>query len=81
MTTQTTTTGPRPRIRSGAIVWGLAQAAVAILLLLIAADPGLRSAVVDGVLSLEPAGVAAIAIAALGTIALLIGLVRVLDRR
>lgn len=81
MTAQTTTTAKRPRIRSGAIVWGLVQSGLAILLLLIAADPGLRTAVGDWVLSLEPAGVAAIAIAALGAIALLIGLVRVLDRR
>ncbi|MBF4461018.1 MULTISPECIES: hypothetical protein [unclassified Rathayibacter] len=80
MTTPTTTT-ERPRVRWGAIIWGLVQVAVAILLLLIATDPGLRRIVVDGALSLQPAGFAAIAIAALGTVALLIGLVRVLHRR
>ncbi|AZZ53376.1 MULTISPECIES: hypothetical protein [Rathayibacter] len=82
--TQTSTapeTAQRPRIRAGAVVWGLVQAVVAVLLLLVAADAGLRTAVVDWALSLGPAGAAAIAIAALGTIALLIGLVRVLDRR
>ena len=81
MTPQTTTTSKRPRVRSGAIVWGLIQAAVAVLLLMIATDAGLRTAVGDRLLSLEPAGVAAIVVAALGAIALLIGLVRILDRR
>lgn len=79
MSTQTTTR--RPRIRSGAIVWGLIESGAAVLLLLIAADPVLRGAVGDWALALEPAGVAAIVIAALGTLVLLIGLVRVLDRR
>lgn len=80
-TTAATTPARRPRIRSGAIVWGLVQTAVAILLLLVAADQGVRTAVVDWLLALGPAGAAAIAVAALGTIALLIGLVRLLDRR
>jgi hypothetical protein len=79
MTTQTT---PKtPRIRWGAIVWGLVEAAFATLLLLIASDPALRGSVTGWALSLEPAGIAAVVVAALGSIALLIGLARVLDRR
>ena len=82
--TQTSTAAAparRPRIRAGASVWGLVQTAVAVLLLLIAADRGVRTAVVDWTLALGPAGAGAIAVAALGTVALLIGLVRLLDRR
>ncbi|SMH49592.1 hypothetical protein SAMN06295885_3360 [Rathayibacter oskolensis] len=97
MTTEPTTTSPspttphepvtaapgvrRPRIRAGAIVWGLVVAAVSVLLLAFSADPGLRAGILERVAELGQGAGAALGIAALGAIALLVGLVRVLDRR
>lgn len=71
----------RPRIRLGAIVWGLFAAAVAVGLLIVSRDEGLRAELVDGALALSPGAIAAVVVAALGGLALLIGLERVLDRR
>lgn len=82
MSTQTTTTtARRPRIRHGAVVWGLVEAVAALLLLMIASDPTLRTQVVDRALEMEATGIGAVAVAVFGLIALLVGLVRVLDRR
>lgn len=71
----------RPRIRLGAIVWGLFAAAVAVGLLIVSGDQGLRAELVDAALTLSPGAIAAVVVAALGGLALLIGLERVLDRR
>ncbi|KQQ06171.1 MULTISPECIES: hypothetical protein [unclassified Rathayibacter] len=80
-TAATTTTAQRPRIRAGAIVWGLVVAALSVFLLLVASDTALRADVVDRALALGQGGATALTIAVLGGIALLVGLVRVLDRR
>ncbi|MWV48295.1 hypothetical protein GRS96_03270 [Rathayibacter sp. VKM Ac-2803] len=72
---------PRPRIRAGAIVWGAVVAAFSVFLLLVASDTALRADVVDRALALGGGGATALTIAVLGGIALLVGLVRVLDRR
>lgn len=81
MTMQTTPTAPRPRVRVGAVLYGLVAIAASAGLLAISADPVLRAAVVDRGLALEPGTVFALIIAAFGTIALLLGLTRFLDRR
>ncbi|PTL72140.1 hypothetical protein C1I63_04305 [Rathayibacter caricis DSM 15933] len=70
-----------PRIRLGAIVWSLFAAAVAVGLLIVSGDQGLRAELVDAALTLSPGAIAAVVVAALGGLALLIGLERVLDRR
>ncbi|WKK72882.1 hypothetical protein Q0F99_08415 [Rathayibacter oskolensis] len=79
--TAETTTPRRPRIRAGAIVWGLVVAALSFLLLLVASDSSLRADVVEWAVALGQGGATALTIAVLGGIALLVGLVRVLDRR
>ncbi|PPF62519.1 hypothetical protein C5C18_09855 [Rathayibacter tritici] len=80
MTTTPTPSPARPRIRVGAVLYGLVLAAASIALLVIAADPVLRAQVVERGITLEPGAALALVIAALGTMALLLGLTRVLRR-
>ncbi|AND15293.1 hypothetical protein [Rathayibacter tritici] len=80
MTTTPTPSPARPRIRIGAVLYGLVLAAASIALLVIAADPVLRAQVVERGITLEPGAALALVIAALGTMALLLGLTRVLRR-
>ncbi|PPF19364.1 hypothetical protein, partial [Rathayibacter rathayi] len=80
MTTTPTPSPARPRIRVGAVVYGLVLAAASIGLLVISADPVLRAQVVERGITLEPGAALALVIAALGTVALLFGLTRVLRR-
>ncbi|AZZ56638.1 hypothetical protein [Rathayibacter iranicus] len=71
----------RPRIRVGAVLYGLVAIAASSGLLAISADPALRAAVVERGLALEPGAVVALIVAAFGAIALLLGVTHVLDRR
>lgn len=81
MNTPTPTTTRRPRIRVGAVLYGLVAIAASAELLAIQANSALRAAVVVFGLTLTPGGVVALIIAAFGTIAMLLGVARVLDRR
>ncbi|WP_181134117.1 hypothetical protein, partial [Rathayibacter sp. AY1D4] len=69
------------RIRVGAVLYGLVLAAASIGLLVVSADPVLRAQVVERGITLEPGAALALAVAALGAMALLLGLARLLDRR
>ncbi|PPH04021.1 hypothetical protein, partial [Rathayibacter sp. AY1H3] len=71
----------RPRIRVGAVLYGLVLAAASIGLLVVSADPVLRAQVVERGITLEPGAALALAVAALGAMALLLALARLLDRR
>ncbi|PPI26512.1 MULTISPECIES: hypothetical protein [unclassified Rathayibacter] len=81
MTTTPTPATARPRIRAGAVLYGLVLAAASIGLLVVSADPVLRAQVVERGITLEPGAALALAVAALGAMALLLALARLLDRR
>jgi hypothetical protein len=69
-----------PVIRWGAIVWGLALAAVAAVVLTIVTDVGRRQAVVTWVDGLTPGTFTLYALLALGALLLVAGLAGVLRR-
>jgi hypothetical protein len=71
---------PRPRIRTGAIVWGLIVTAVGVGALVLLINPWLREALLDSLLALTPLGLGLALLAALGLLILVIALV-VLIRR
>lgn len=80
------TTGPAagPRVRWGAIVWGLAFAAIAAVELWILVDPGRRLAATDWFASLSGVTATLVAVLAVGTLLLVAGvagLARRLSRR
>jgi hypothetical protein len=66
---------PRPRIRVGAVVWGLIVTAVGAGSLYLLTSPERRQAAVDWVLSLTPFGFMIVGFAALGALIFVIGIV------
>ncbi len=65
----------RPRIRTGAVVWGLIVTAVGAGALWMLSSPERRQAALDWVLSLTPFGFVIVGFAALGALIFVIGLV------
>lgn len=74
-TTGATSVIPRPRIRTGAVVWGLIVTAVGVGALALLTSEERRQAVVDWVLSLTPFGFAIVGIAILGAFIMVIAIV------
>ncbi|MFT4030549.1 MAG: hypothetical protein QM675_11800 [Protaetiibacter sp.] len=76
------TTGalPRPRIRVGAVLWGLVLVALAAAVLWTVATPARRSDALETVLTLSPLGGAVIIIVTLGATITLLALAAVLRR-
>jgi len=71
---------PRPRIRTGAVIWGLLLATVAGVALWIAASPARRADALDTVLGLDAFGWTVVATVTLGGVITLIALAAVLRR-
>lgn len=69
-----TTPDERPRIRAGAIAWGLIVIAAAVGLLTIAIDPNRRDAVITWVMNLTPGNAIVVGVLVLGGFLLLMGL-------
>ena len=57
---------PRPRIRTGAVLWGLTLVAASVVVLWIATDPGQRDDAVDAVTSLDAFGWTIVGVIAVG---------------
>lgn len=75
---------PRPRIRTGAVVWGLIVTAVGAGALYLLSSPERRQAALDWVLSLTPFGFVVVGLALLGALIFVIGfavLIRDAQRR
>jgi hypothetical protein len=66
---------PRPRIRVGAVVWGLIVTGVGAGALYLYSSPERRQAAIDWVLSLTPFGFLIVGFAALGALIFVIGIV------
>ena len=81
MSTETATTEridtelPRPRIRTGAVVWGLIVTAVGAGALWLLSSPDRRQAALDWALSLTPFGFLIVGLALLGAVIFVIGVV------
>jgi hypothetical protein len=65
---------PRPRIRVGAVVWGLVVTAIGAGSLYLLTSPERRQAAVDWVQSLTPFGFVIVGFAALGALIFVIGI-------
>jgi hypothetical protein len=72
--------GARPRIRSGAIAWGLIVMATAGGVLFALADPARRAAFTAWLTTLTPGGAILVGVIALGTLLLLLGVLAVIRR-
>ena len=75
---------PRPRIRTGAVVWGLLLITLSATALWTVADPGRRADAVDAVTALDGFGWTVVGVVAFGGILTLIALaavIRQLQRR
>lgn len=77
---QSTATEPphRPRIRTGAVIWGLVLVAVGAATLWVAARPGRRDDVTDAVLALDGFGWTVVTVVAIGATMTLIALAAVI---
>jgi len=71
---------PRPRIRTGAALWGLVLIAVASYVLWAAATPERRESVVEAVLTLTPLGWTVVVVIAVGATITLLALAAVIRR-
>ena len=79
-TAATPPSAPRPRLRVGAIVWGLIVTVIAATSLYVATNPPVRADVADWIGGLTPVSLGLIAILALGAIVLVASLVSVVKR-
>lgn len=70
----------RPRIRVGALLWGLVLTAVSGYMLWIAVDPGRRADALRSVLDLSPLGWAVVVLVAVGGTITLLALAAVIRR-
>ena len=77
---ETDAPAPRPRIRSGAIVWGLIVCATSIFTLAVISHPGRRAEFVDWAWNLGPGGQALVLILGLGGFILLLALLSLFRR-
>lgn len=78
------TTPPKPRVRAGAIAWGLIVIGVAVTVLVIVTRPESREAFADWLGAATPAGIAIVAVLAIGVLILLLAglaLIRRAQRR
>ena len=71
---------PRPRIRTGAIVWGLVVALVGAGSLALLLNPALRESVIAAILSLSAFGVVVALLGALGVLILVLASVALIRR-
>lgn len=71
---------PRPRIRTGAAIWGLVLVAVASFTLWAAAVPARRAAALDTVATLSPLGWTVVIVVTVGALITLIALAAVIRR-
>lgn len=71
---------PRPRIRVGAVIWGLLLAGVAALALWIATSPGRRADALETILGLDGFGWTVVVTVAVGGIVTLLALAAVIRR-
>lgn len=71
----------RPRVRFGTISWGLIVGLGASALLLLLLTPGARSELVQWVLSVQPAVVILLVVAAFGAVLLLLGVLALIRQR
>ena len=69
---------PRPRIRTGAVLWGLLLIAIAAVALWTVADPGRREAAAEAVVALDGFGWTVVGVVAFGGILTLIALAAVI---
>jgi TRAP-type C4-dicarboxylate transport system permease small subunit len=69
---------PRPRVRTGAVVWGLLLVALSAAALWTVADTGRRAAAVDAVTALDGFGWTVVAVVTFGGILTLIALAAVI---
>ena len=69
---------PRPRIRTGAVIWGLLLIALSAATLWTVADAGRRAAAVDAVTALDGFGWTVVGVVAFGGILTLIALAAVI---
>lgn len=70
----------RPRIRSGAIAWGLIVCAISVFVLAVISHPGRRAEFVDWAWNLGPAGQALVLVLGLGCLILLLALLSLIRR-
>lgn len=78
--TETTTPVPSPRVRWGAIAWGVILTSTAIGTLLVVGSPGRRAAFSNWLAEVTPATVALLATLFVGGLLLLLGLLAVIRR-
>lgn len=71
---------PRPRIRIGAVLWGLVLLAAGIAALWIATSPARRAAALDAVLGLDGLGWTVVVVVGLGATITLLALAAVIRR-
>jgi hypothetical protein len=71
---------PRPRIRTGAVLWGFVLVAAASFVLWMAATPGRRHDALDALLGLSPLGWTVAIVVALGATITLLALAAVIRR-
>lgn len=71
---------PRPRIRTGAVIWGLLLTALGAWVLWIAGSPARRADALDTVLTMTPLGWTVVIVVALGAFITLIALAAVIRR-
>jgi len=69
---------PRPRIRTGAVIWGLVLVALAAAVLWVASSPGRRDRLADAVFGLDALGWTVLVVIAVGGTLTLIALAAVL---
>lgn len=78
--TETAERLPRPRIRTGAVLWGLVLVALGVCVLWVASSPATREAALDAVLGLDPLGWTVVIVVALGATITLLALAAVIRR-
>ena len=71
---------PRPRIRTGAIAWGLIVAGVAFTALVVLSSPARRAAAVDWILSLDAFTALVVSLVLLGGFILVLAVVSLIRR-
>jgi len=71
---------PRPRIRAGAVVWGLFVIGVASATLYVIADASRRTALFSWATTLTPGGAVLVGVIALGAVLLLLGVLGAISR-
>lgn len=71
---------PRPRIRTGAVIWGLLLAVAGALALHVAITPGRREEVLEAVLALDGFGWTVVTVVAIGGTVTFIALAAVIRR-